>query len=545
MMKATALRRKNRGMNKVASYLNEHVLGEASSAKAVRKRYSTDGSIIAITPELVVFPRVTNDVRKTARFTWQLAEKGHVMPMTIRGFGTDTTGAAVGKGISIDTTLHLNHVLTVAAKDKLVHVQPGVSLAVVNEAIKWHGLVLPGMDCCDASSSVGGVLGSQTFGTRSTLADAVDKLEVVLANGDVLETGRVSRHDVNKKLGLQTFEGELYRKLAGLIEDNEELLARMAQDPVVDTTGYRSIARVKQKDGSFDLTPLFIGSQGTLGFITEVVLRTEFYSDSKTSLVIKAHSRGEARDLADALRDLEPSRLMIIDSVLFERAAAFGKRFALLGDDAKEGAVVAVTFDDMSDRARHHKIKRVKKVLQKMERAYIDSEDRDHAEFDELFEVTHALERLAGDEHPALPLLSGSYVPEDRLEECLTLIEGLADKHHVELPLTINMVTGTIDVFPKLRLDVVSDKQKAFKLMNAYAEVVHRCNGAFTSDGAEGRVKAHAAWSVLEDEEKRLFEQVRAIFDPFGTMNPGVKQPGDIRTIVGALRSSYEAPSHP
>ena len=526
-------------MNKVASYLNEHVLGEASSAKSLRKHYSRDGSIISITPEIVVFPRVTNDLRKTARFTWQLAEKGHPMPMTIRGFGTDPTGSSIGKGIVLDTTTYLNEILNVAPKDKLVHVQPGVSLAKVKEVLKWHGLTLPGTTCCDASTSIGGAIAAGSLGTNGAISDAIDKLEVVLANGDILETGRVSKHDVNKKLGIQTFEGEIYRKLSGLFEDNEELLARMANDPVRDTTGYRAIAQVRQKDGSFDLTPLFTASQGTLGFISEVVLATDFYSDSRTSMLVKTSSREQARDIAETIQRLEPTRLEIIDATLFERAGAFGKRFSLLGDSI-EGAVVMMTFSDMSDRARHNKAKKIRKMLQRQELAYIDSEDRDHAEFDEIYEVAHAIEHLSADEHLSLPVLDGAFVPFDRLDECLTLIDGLADKHHVELPLILNVLQGTIQLFPQLKLDVVSDKQKTFKLMNAYAEVVHRCNGAFTSDGAEGRVKAQAAWSVLEDEEKRLFEQVRDIFDPFKTLNPGVKQPTDIRHVVGALRSSFD-----
>jgi FAD/FMN-containing dehydrogenase len=527
-------------MNKVASYLNEHVLGEVSSAKTLRKRYSKDASILSITPEIVVFPRVTNDIRKTTRFTWQLAEKGHPMPVTVRGFGSDVTGSSIGKGIIIDTTTHLNDILNVASKDKLVHVQPGVSLATINETLKWHGLSLTGTTCCDVRTSVGGAIAAGSLGATGSLGVAIDKLEVVLANGDVFETGRVSKHDVNKKLGIQTFEGEIYRKLAGLIEDNEELLARMAADPVRDTTGYRSIAQVRQKDGSFDLTPLFIASQGTLGIISEVVLATDFYSDSKTSIVIKTASRDQARDIVDSVQRLEPSRLEIIDATIFERAGTYGKRFSLLGDDVKDGAVLLMTFSDMSDRARHSKTKRVRKMLRKMEVAFVDSEERDHAEFDEMYEVGHSIERMSSDEHPALPVFDGAFVPFDRLDECLTLIDGLADKHHVELPLSINVIHGTIQMYPQLKLDIVSDKQKIFKLMNAYAEVIHRCNGAFTSDGAEGRLKAHAAWSVLEDEEKRLFEQVREIFDPFNTLNPGVKQPVDIRTVVSALRSSYD-----
>lgn len=272
-------------MNKVASYLNEHVMGEAVASKPMRQRLSQDNSILSLTPELVVFPRSTNDIRKVARFAWQMAEKGHVIGMTPRGFGSDTTGASIGKGLVLDTSVSLDRVLMIAAKDRLVHVQPGVALSTIQEALRWQGLSLVGVPDDACHTSVGGAIASNVAGVNGFIADAVQKLEVVLANGDTIETGRLDRKEVNRRLGMQTFEGEIYRKLSGLIDDNEELIERLASDPVRDSTGYKAIATVREKDGSMDLTKLFIGSQGTLGIISEAVLTADFYSQQSVEFV--------------------------------------------------------------------------------------------------------------------------------------------------------------------------------------------------------------------------------------------------------------------
>ena len=56
-------------------------------------------------------------------------------------------------------------------------------------------------------------------------------------------------------------------------------------------------------------------------------------------------------------------------------------------------------------------------------------------------------------------------------------------------------------------------------------------------------IKANAAWANLDDAHAKLYEQVRQIFDPFSTLNPGVKQKTDIRTLVAALRASYDSSS--
>ncbi len=67
-------------MSKIADYLRERLTGEVSAEPAVRKQFATDGSVLHMMPQLVVYPRTTNDVRKLARFTWRLAERGQVLP---------------------------------------------------------------------------------------------------------------------------------------------------------------------------------------------------------------------------------------------------------------------------------------------------------------------------------------------------------------------------------------------------------------------------------------------------------------------------------
>src|SRR5690606_6918318 len=119
----------------------------------------------------------------------------------------------------------------------------------------------------------------------------------------------------------------------------------------------------------------------------------------------------------------------------------------------------------------------------------------------------------------------------------------LAKKHHVELPLELDMLSGVYNVYPLLDLDSVSAKQKIFKLLTEYAALVDHCGGAFTADGAEGRLKANAAWATLDEAHARLYEEIRHIFDPFGTLNPGVKQTTELRSLVSSLRSSYDSAS--
>src|SRR5688572_6001752 len=106
-------------MSKVASYLQEHLRGEVVFSSAARAHFSHDASILKITPEIIVFPYNLSDIRKLARFTWQLAEKGHTLPITPRGGGTDTTGGAIGKGAVLSLPVHMDEILEFDTKQKL------------------------------------------------------------------------------------------------------------------------------------------------------------------------------------------------------------------------------------------------------------------------------------------------------------------------------------------------------------------------------------------------------------------------------------------
>lgn len=532
-------------MSKVAAYLQEHILGEVSIQPALLSAFSYDASVLTIKPEMVVYPRVTNDIRKVARFAWQLAEKGHILPITPRGRGTDQTGAAIGRGIVLTTTAHMNQLLEFDGRQKLVRVQPGLNAKALNDALALQGMAVPALPRSSAYSTVGGAVANNASSARTArhgaMAQWVYQLEVVLANGDILQTSRLTKRDLSKKKGLQTLEGEIYRSIDNLIEDNQDLIEnKLASDSVRDNTGYMGICDVKQRDGSFDLTPLLIGSQGTLGIVSEMIIRTDFVGTKRSALVAAFPTAEAARDAVDVLNQTEPTILEYFDGGLLAEAAKQGVVYSSYSVSEHRAALVVV-YEDFNDHAVAKKLKKALKCLDRTDAFLSVSDDID---IDELLVIRDVAAytlspQLKGVSAP--PFLDGVYVPADRREEFIEAMEDLARKHHVELSLFGDMRDQVWYARPHLQLVRVGDKQKIFKLLEDVAAAVARMDGCVVAEAGEGRLKTHAAYKELDSDILDFFAAIKSIFDPHGILNPGVKQSNEIRTLASQLRPDYEA----
>lgn len=532
-------------MSKVAAYLRGHINGEVCTRGDVRGAMSTDMGALQVVPEMVIYPRNTNDIRKIARFSWQLAEKGHVLPVTARGSGTDSTGASIGKGALVVLPAHMNGVCEYDAKQKFVRVQAGATLTALQSALNLQGTVIPSLVGVHPYATIGGAIANSAsgrlVGKYGTIAKAISQLEVVLANGDVLQTSRISKREFNRKKGLQGFEGDIYRGIDGILEEYHDVIEAI---PEGDMTGYNAIADVSQKDGGIDLAPLFVGSEGTLGIISEMILRTEFKSTHTAAASLVFSSANEARDAVDVLMGMNPAFVEYFDAALFDTAASLGRTYSFYQSAAEQFApqvVLIVGFDDFNERARTKVLKKIEKKFNANKEVVVSSEDSDDSE------LLQALDVMLQGRYPdhsdvyAPEILSGFYVPAPQLENFLNKLAELAEKEHCTLPISGHMVTGIFSLHPTLSLRRVSDKQQVVKLPELVAKLVTDCGGATISAGGEGRLRSHATYAQCSTKQLAMYDAIRKVFDPHGTLNPGVKQPIEIRTLVSKLRSEPEA----
>ncbi len=510
-----------------------------------RRYFATDGSILQLAPALIAYPRTENDVRKTARFSWQLAERGRVIPVTPRGAGTDQTGAALGSGIILVFPAHMNRILELDTKAHTVTVEPGINYAKLQQTLHTHGRFLPPYPPSIEYSTIGGAIANNASGEKSVkygdTRGFIKSLRVVLANGEVIVTSRLSKREFSKKLGLATFEGEIYRSIDTLLEEHQELVKQLDRGLTQNNAGYH-LQDLKRRDGSFDLTPLIVGSQGTLGIITEAVLQTEAHNPQTTVMLAQFDSLEQTQKAILELRALpeRPSAVELIDENVLQQVHELNPNQLKDIVQPPFPAVTLLVEFDSHERQVKKVTKRAVKIFEKYALSLQTATDPEQQQL--FWKLRQSTSSLIGHNEGlvrAVPLIDDAAVPIDRLREYMEGLYTLMEANNLKPALWGHAGDGNLHVRPRLNLGQVGDRQKAFRLLEEHNKLVIRLNGTLSSESGDGRLHTPYLEAMYGSEIYALFQKIKQVFDPYGTMNPGVKFGSSVDDLKAMIRPDY------
>lgn len=533
-------------MSKVVEYLQKHIVGEVVTAPSVRKYFSTDGGIFTATPQIVIYPKDTEDVQKVARFSWQLAEKGHKLPITARGRGTDQSGAAIGRGLLVVLPAHMNKLTRLDASKGVAHVQPGMMYRNFQDMAITHGLFLPPYPSSIDFSTIGGAIANNAGGEKSVkygdTRQFIRGLEVVLANGEIINTRRLTKRELKAKKALDTLEGEIYRKLDDMLTANAPLVKALGERFMTskNSSGY-ALNEVKQKDGSFDLTPLFVGSQGTLGIVTEAEIELEGYNPNTSLIVAHFDSMQKANDAVSELLPLGPSALEVVDKNLYE---FLDKHMPMQLDGLVEKPFPALTllieFDDTSDRVRQRRTKKALKTVEQLAKQWVRTDSS--VEQSRLWQIRHSAAAVIWHTEgaaKALPIIEDGIVPQHQLKNFLTKVYALFRKYDLEIAVWGHAGDANLHMQPFLDLSKVSDRKKVFSVMDDYYNLVMKLGGSISGEHGDGRLRGPYLDQLFGKDIYAMFLETKDIFDPHAVLNPGVKMRATKAESMALLRHEY------
>lgn len=517
-------------MSKITKYLNQLITGNAFDAPEILEAYSTDQSALKINPRLVVLPESTADLQKLMRFFDQLANKDVRVPVAVRGSGLDEMGADLSTGVVISTE-KLNRLEEIDKRERLVRVQAGITLKELNTALLVSSMTIPIK--ANPNETIGSLIANCPNDGYSAkyggIRKFVERAEIILANGERIQTGRHSIRSGKPK----TLEDSIYQDLSKLIKENPETCRKIAEG-TSGKAGYPNVV-FSTKKNSIDLMPLLFGSEGTLGIISEVILHAELLPPKPIRLVTTFSSLKSTINYLGKVAKLQPLELNVFDLRILKIAEDRGKNLSKITRKLENGYVVLISFNDGGIKGSH-KIRQAVKLLPSTP-SYILEDEENASTLDE-FENSIESYLNSANNGERVPLLSNFTIPGENLVSFIKDLAVLEQKIRLDLPVFGSFITSTYSTRPSLRIGEPNLEQRAAILLKTGDILISKHGGAIAGGYPEGRVKSVVTNENFSKEEKTFYQKVKAIFDPKDILGADAKLGTDKSFTLKHLRTT-------
>ncbi|MBQ0883549.1 FAD-binding oxidoreductase [Streptomyces sp. RM72] len=483
-------------MTDLEAALRRAVRGEVGFDVTSRALTTMDASNYRRVPLGVVAPRDADDVAAVLEVC-----REHGVPVVARGGGTSIAGQATGTGVVLDFTRHMNRLVGLDPEARTAVVQPGLVLDRLQDAAAPHGLRFGPDPSTHSRCTLGGMIGNNSCGSHSvawgTTADSVRELSVLTARGRRL---RLGREWAGAPEGLRDLvDGDLARLRTGF----PDLPRRIS--------GYALDALLPERGA--DVARSFCGSEGTLGVLTEAVVRLVESPRARALAVLGYADEAGAAQAAAGLLPLGPLTVegMAVDLVPVSAAALLPRGGAWLFVETG-GASAAEA------RARAEAVVRAADVVG----ALVVTDPAGQRALWRIREDASGTATRMPDGAEAWPGWEDCAVPPARLGAYLRDFRGLLSAHGLRGTPYGHFGDGCIHV--RIDFDLLTDAGVARfrRFSEELADLVVAHGGSLSGEHGDGQARAELLPRMYGAETVALFERAKAVWDPDDLLNPGM-----------------------
>ncbi|MBZ6258094.1 FAD-binding oxidoreductase [Streptomyces olivaceus] len=481
-------------MSDLEAALRRAVGGEVAFDVTSRALTTMDASNYRRVPLGVVAPRDADDV---AAVLDVCRERG--VPVVARGGGTSIAGQATGTGVVLDFTRHMNRLVGLDPEARTAVVQPGLVLDRLQRSAAPHGLRFGPDPSTHSRCTLGGMIGNNSCGSHSvawgTTADSVRELSVLTARGRRL---RLGREWAGAPEGLRDLvDGDLARLRTGF-PDLPRRISGYALDALLPENGA-------------DVARSFCGSEGTLGVVTEAVVRLVEAPRARALAVLGYADEAGAAEAAAGLLPLGPLTVegMAADLVPSTEGLPRGGAWLFVETGGDTGAQA---------RARAEAVVRAADVVD----ALVVTDPAGQRTLWRVREDASGTATRMPDGAEAWPGWEDCAVPPARLGAYLRDFRALLTAHGLRGTPYGHFGDGCIHV--RIDFDLLTDAGVARfrRFSEELADVVVAHGGSLSGEHGDGQARAELLPRMYGAQTVALFERAKAVWDPDDLLNPGM-----------------------
>ncbi|HEX3082362.1 MAG TPA: FAD-binding oxidoreductase [Candidatus Saccharimonadia bacterium] len=542
------------------------IKGEVDDTPETIETYSHDASLFEVDPQVVTFPKDSADVQALVKYVADHKKANPQLSITARSAGTDMSGGAVNDSVIADFNRYFTKIKEVSST--AAHVEPGVFYRDFEKATFEQGALMPSYPASRELCTVGGMVNNNSGGEKSLefgkTENFVTELKAVLADGNEVTMKPLTKRELDVKMQLSTFEGEVYRKTFALVDKHYDAIKAAKPHVTKNSTGYNLWDVWDRDKGIFDLTKLIVGAQGTLGFTTDIKFKLVRHRPHSGVLVVFLRDIDRLGEIINVVLKHNPASFESFDDVTLLLSIRFMPYFLkMLGLRAfiklligliPEGflllrgipkLILMVEFNGETVDEVRDKVRVLDKELFTKRAVYeIEGEEEDPTESKaEKFWIMRRqsfqiLRKKVKDKHTA-PFIDDLVVNPEHLPDFLPKMRKIIKKYNLFATIAGHMGDGNFHIIPLMKIELESERAKLRPAMEETNNLVLSYHGVLSGEHNDGMIRGPWLERAYGKEVYGYFKDVKNIFDPHGIFNPHKKANADWDYTFSHIRKSF------
>ena len=530
----------------LAASISSH---DVRSDQLNRALYATDASVYQIVPLMVAFPATATDVVAAMQVCARFG-----VPITARGGGTSQAGQSIGPGVILDCSKHLDRVLEINTDERWVRVEPGCVLDELNQILNPYRLLFAPDVSTSNRATIGGMIANNSSGARSVLygktIDHVLELKTVLSDGSLVHFKPLTETELEARCAREDREGACYRATRRLAAEHAEEIERRFPKILRRVGGYNLdefVPNCVQGRGEFNLSRLFVGSEGTLGVTVEAKLKLVELPRAKAMLVVQFADLLEALAATPLILRHGPAAVEVVDQYVLDSTRlnpeANRLRDFLQGDPA---AILLVEF--YGDRADElpPRLATLERELRQQGFGYhylVVTDLTAQARVWKLRKMALGLSMAQKGDAKAISFVEDTAVAPEHLRDYIAEFLELIARHETKAGVYAHASVGCLHVRPVVNLKTEEGVRKFAAIAEDVSELVLKYGGALSGEHGDGLVRSPFQEKMYGTVLYQAFRELKAAIDPHNLLNPG--KIVDAPPLTANLRygPGYETPS--
>ncbi|OGG40736.1 hypothetical protein A2116_00360 [Candidatus Jorgensenbacteria bacterium GWA1_49_17] len=526
----------------IAGEIKKIIKGEVLFDEETLRKYSQDASLFEVKPEAVVFPRNTEDLKKLVSFVVKNKKKNEALSLTPRAGGSDMSGGPLSESIVVD----FKHFSKVKMGDGYAIAEPGVFYRDFEKETLKKKLILPTYPASRELCALGGMIANNAAGEKTLkygkTIDYVEELKVVLSDGEEHVIKPLTEKELKKKIKEKNFEGRFYRDIFRLIEGNYDVIKKAKPNVSKNSAGFNLWEVWDEK--TFNLVKLFVGSQGTLGLITEAKLRLVPVGKYSGLLVIFMKDLKFLPEIVGKTLSLKPASFESFDDHTFGLALKFFTGFLKLMGAANifslalqflpeflhvlfhgmPKMILLAEFEEESQEEVNRKIEELERSLAPFE---LSTKTAPTAESSKKYWVMRResfnllRHRIRG--LKTAPFVDDVVVRPEHYSKFLPKLYEILDRYELLYTVAGHIGDGNFHIIPLMNLADEKERRKIPEVSREVYDLVLKYKGSITAEHNDGLIRTPFLEKMYGKKVYGLFKETKKIFDPLNVFNPGKK----------------------